>query len=239
MKTVVGLFDTYPHAENAARDLQNAGIAREEISLVASNETEQYAKNPVETNGSGGMAGAAVADAGVGAGIGGTLGLLAGASLFVIPGLGWLAGVGWLAGMLGGAAVGGTIGGIVGVLTHIGISEEDAAYYNEGIRRGAVLVAVRADESESHNVASVLSRAGAMNIEERVAQWRQEGYMPNSMGNSTPNMGNSTLGMGNGIPGIQTGGRNNDGSPDTRGITEKAADAVTGNRVDDKTGAAV
>lgn len=41
---------------------------------------------------------------------------------------------------------------------------------------------------------------------------------------------------GNRIPGIQTGGRNDDGSPDTRGITEKAADAVTGDRVDDKTG---
>jgi uncharacterized protein (TIGR02271 family) len=40
------------------------------------------------------------------------------------------------------------------------------------------------------------------------------------------------------IPGVQTGGRAVDGSdaPDTRGITEKIADTVTGNRVDDKTG---
>jgi hypothetical protein len=41
---------------------------------------------------------------------------------------------------------------------------------------------------------------------------------------------------GNRVPGIQTGGRNADGSPDTRGIMEKAADAVTGDRTDDKTG---
>ena len=231
MKTVVGLFDTYPHAENAARDLQSAGVPRDDISLVASNETEQYAKNPMNTNvstdTSGGMAGAAVADAGVGAGIGGALGLLAGASLFIIPGLGWLAGAGWLAGMLGGAAVGGTIGGIVGVLTHIGIPEVDAGHYNEGIRRGGVLVAVRADESQSSHIASVLSSAGAINIDERVSQWRQDGYMSNSMG------------VGNGLPGIQTGGRNNDGSPDTRGVTEKVADAVTGDRVDDKTGSRI
>ena len=40
----------------------------------------------------------------------------------------------------------------------------------------------------------------------------------------------------NGIPGVQTGGRNADGSLDTRGITEKAADALTGDNVDDKTG---
>lgn len=41
---------------------------------------------------------------------------------------------------------------------------------------------------------------------------------------------------GNKVPGIQTGGRDVDGSPDSRGITEKVADAVTGDRIDDKTG---
>lgn len=37
-------------------------------------------------------------------------------------------------------------------------------------------------------------------------------------------------------PGIKTGGYTNDGSPDTRGILEKAADAATGDVIDDKTG---
>lgn len=41
---------------------------------------------------------------------------------------------------------------------------------------------------------------------------------------------------GNDVPGAQTGGRANDGTPDTRGITEKAADTVTGDPYDDKTG---
>lgn len=36
--------------------------------------------------------------------------------------------------------------------------------------------------------------------------------------------------------GIQTGGRALDGTPDTRGVTEKMADALTGDRIDDKTG---
>ncbi len=40
----------------------------------------------------------------------------------------------------------------------------------------------------------------------------------------------------NGIPGVQTGGHDADGSPDTRGITEKAADTLTGDNIDDKTG---
>jgi len=34
--------------------------------------------------------------------------------------------------------------------------------------------------------------------------------------------------IGNGIPGVQTGGTTTDGTPDTRGITEKAADTLTG-----------
>jgi hypothetical protein len=41
---------------------------------------------------------------------------------------------------------------------------------------------------------------------------------------------------GNGVPGIQTGGTAYDGTPDTRGISEKAADALTGDVYDDKTG---
>ncbi len=46
----------------------------------------------------------------------------------------------------------------------------------------------------------------------------------------------TSTGLGNGIPGVQTGGHAVDGTPDTRGILEKAADAVTGDRTDDKTG---
>ena len=41
---------------------------------------------------------------------------------------------------------------------------------------------------------------------------------------------------GNKVPGIQTGGHAIDGTPDTRGISEKVADAVTGDNIDDKTG---
>jgi len=44
---------------------------------------------------------------------------------------------------------------------------------------------------------------------------------------------------GNDQPGVQTGGRAADGTPDTRGVSEKVADAVTGDRTDDKTGKSV
>jgi hypothetical protein len=41
---------------------------------------------------------------------------------------------------------------------------------------------------------------------------------------------------GNGVPGVQTGGTALDGTPDTRGISEKTADVLTGDKIDDKTG---
>jgi len=46
----------------------------------------------------------------------------------------------------------------------------------------------------------------------------------------------TTIPTGNTTPGVQTGGRTADGAPDTRGVMEKAADAITGDRIDDKTG---
>ncbi|HLJ57307.1 MAG TPA: hypothetical protein VKT77_19880 [Chthonomonadaceae bacterium] len=39
--------------------------------------------------------------------------------------------------------------------------------------------------------------------------------------------------------GLRTGGTDIDGTPDTRGVSEKVADAVTGDRIDDKTGKVV
>ena len=65
---------------------------------------------------------------------------------------------------------------------------------------------------------------------------------PTRTGTSNISGTSGTLGTGadltpgNNVPGVQTGGRNADGSPDTRGLAEKAADAVTGDRTDDKTG---
>ena len=51
-----------------------------------------------------------------------------------------------------------------------------------------------------------------------------------------PSRDNYDASMDTNEPGIQTGGTNADGSPDTRGMMEKTADAVTGDEYDDKTG---
>ena len=123
------------------------------------------------------MGHAVTRDAGVGAEIGGVLGLLAGLSLFAMPGLGFIAGAGWLTGIFTGAGIDAVAGGLVGVLTHLGIPATDAAYYNEGIRRRGVLVAVRTQDNAVTQVAQMLNRAGAVNIEERAGLYRREGLV--------------------------------------------------------------
>jgi len=92
MKTVVGLFDDYTQARNAAVEVERAGVSHNDISVLANNgdNGEHVRRDIVDTHSS--MGHAVTKDAGVGAEIGGVLGALAGASLFVIPGLGWIAG---------------------------------------------------------------------------------------------------------------------------------------------------
>ena len=176
MKTVVGLFDDYAQAKMAAVEVERSGVLHGDISVLANNETEVHGARAAGDAGHG-MGHAVTKDAGVGAEIGGVLGLLAGLSLFVVPGLGFIAGAGWLAGMLTGAGIGAAVGGLVGVLTHVGVPAADAAYYNEGVRRGGTLVAVRAEETAANGIATILSTHGAVNIEERAATYRSEGFV--------------------------------------------------------------
>lgn len=268
MKTIVGLFDDRAQAQTAASQLEAAGIAHNDISFLANNDNRAYGDIPADAGHTDTFVHHTLKDAEWGAGIGGVLGMLAGASLFVIPGFGWIAGAGWLAGLLGGATLGGVVGGLVGALVHVGVPETDAAYYNEGVRRGGSLLAVRADDVQASRVAQILDAAGAVDIENRGAQYRSEGFATpydnapavstasspslvdttykarhypyndsaNTLAQHTPRGADVVEGR---VPGIQTGGTNRDGSPDTRGIMEKTADTLTGDNIDDKTGQAV
>jgi len=85
--------------------------------------------------------------------------------------------------MILGAGTGAVIGGLVGALTSVGVPEEDAAHYTEGVRRGGILLAVKAQDNVAHKVADIIGDDGAVNIEERAAQYRQEGFVPSP---STP-----------------------------------------------------
>jgi uncharacterized protein (TIGR02271 family) len=75
-----------------------------------------------------------------------------------------------------GAGVGAAVGGLVGALTEVGVPEEQASYYAEGVRRGSALVTVEAPEERVDEVVRIMERYHPIDVDERATSWRQEGW---------------------------------------------------------------
>ncbi|HJU04328.1 MAG TPA: YsnF/AvaK domain-containing protein [Nitrospiraceae bacterium] len=54
-----------------------------------------------------------------------------------------------------------------------GLTEDESRDYLEGMRRGGTIVSVRADDTRVDRVLDIMEEHGAVDIEERSAQWRQ------------------------------------------------------------------
>jgi uncharacterized protein (TIGR02271 family) len=67
---------------------------------------------------------------------------------------------------------------LIGGLTNAGVSEHDAEYYAEGVRRGGVLLTVRTTEDLSDKAADILDDAGARDVDEKSREWRSSGWQP-------------------------------------------------------------
>jgi len=171
-KTIVGVFNSVQDAHAAVGELQAQGISREDISVVANKSATGY-----DTMEDRDKTSDVVADAGIGAAIGGVGGLLlSAAGALTIPVIGPILAAGPIAAALTGAGIGAAAGGLVGALTESGVPEEDAKYYAEGVRRGDVLVTVRTDETHADRVCDVLDRHDAIDVEDRVQNWQSRGW---------------------------------------------------------------
>lgn len=179
-QTVTRLFDTYGDAEQAVTALERAGVPSRDISLLAN--TPRGEPEPRVIGSAHGDRAADDAGKGATAGgvIGGVGGLLAGLGMLTIPGIGPVVAAGWLAttaaGVVAGAAVGGAAGGLIGALTRNGVSEEDAHVYAEGVRRGGVLVSVRAPDDMAARVAEMLDRYNGVDARVRGGDYRATGW---------------------------------------------------------------
>jgi uncharacterized protein (TIGR02271 family) len=165
--------------------LRDAGIPSADISLVALDAAGEYGKflTKTTTKVNDSTADGVDKGAGVGALVGGLGGLLVGLGALAIPGIGPVLAAGPLATAVAaivgagvGAAAGGAVGGILGGLIDLGIPEEQAHYYAEGIRRGGVLVTARTNDADTERAHSIMDSYNPVNIEERAAAWRQEGW---------------------------------------------------------------
>ena len=170
--TLVGLFDDRDAAQGAVQDLVSAGISRDKISIIANDSTGTAQTTDTEGNLSGAGASAGISS---GAVVGGVAGLLIGLGFTVLPIAGFLL-AGPVAGLIAGAATGAVTGGVIGGLIGLGIPKEHAELYAEGVRRGGTLVTVQDDASNEDRIRDILDRDGAVDIEERGANWRSSGF---------------------------------------------------------------
>lgn len=154
-RLVTGLFPDRASAESAYGTAQARGYAQDDINLVMSDETRTRhfaGEAGVRTE----LGNKAAEGAGIGGAIGGTVGatIAAIAALgtnLVLPGLGLVI-AGPLAAAAAGAGAGAASGGLIGALIGWNIPEERVKDYEEGIKKGGILMGLRArnDEDAAH-----------------------------------------------------------------------------------------
>lgn len=161
---VSAVFDSHSEAEAAVRELRQAGVDDSALSVIARRNEDSGDYGDADTvevkDKSEGLIKGALAGGGAGA--------LLGIAALAIPGVGPLAAAGAIAAsaipeaMAIGAGAGALAGGLTGLLTKHGVSDEDATYYEQRINDGGVFVSVDTSEAgiSAETARDMLYRAG-------------------------------------------------------------------------------
>lgn len=162
-RTITRSYDNYGDAETAVSRLEAAGVQPDDISIIS------YSPGKIEDD--------ATTGGEIGGIAGGSAGLLAGLAALPIPGVGAALAAGWLIGATAvGATAGAAAGSLIGALTGVGISEDDAHYFAETIRRGGAVVSVRTMESHATAIEKIMDGAGPIDAAARRAEYEREGW---------------------------------------------------------------
>lgn len=163
---LVAAFEDRNAAEMAVDDLEQSGFTADEIGLVIRGSDAvrggMISDAQATKDGKGALTGMAT-----GAGLGAVLGAAAG---FLIPGVGPIVVAGIFSAAFGGAIAGAAIGGIFGALTGLGVSEEEAKYYQSAFDAGHAILAVRCctDSADRCRMATdILRRRGGYDFQMR------------------------------------------------------------------------
>jgi hypothetical protein len=167
-KTILGIFQDRTDVERAIDKFESEGFKPADFSIVMKDKHEaEDLGNDTGAN----VAGGAVSGAASGAVLGGLAGLIAG---IAIPGVGAFLIGGPIAAALGltgaaastvsGAATGAVVGGIAGALMGMGLSREDAEYYEGKVKEGAILLAVPTRENQQELVMSIFDDCNASDV---------------------------------------------------------------------------
>jgi hypothetical protein len=172
-KVITGFFQTQTEGHEAVLALYRAGFSRDEVSFLAGDTRghQTPAVGPA-LKGEG-----TESEAAQDVFIGGAVGLAVGVLALAIPGVGPFLAAGPIAATIGGLTAGVAVGGVIGLLKDHGISEEEAEFYAEGVRRGGALVTVHGiDENREAAAQQVLDDAGAIETEELADEFRRTGW---------------------------------------------------------------
>jgi uncharacterized membrane protein len=166
-KTVIGLMDNPSQAQRVVEELLQSGFDRGDIGIVVKDIREE---------------GEAVFEGSFkGMAIGALAGMLLAATASMVPGLGLVL----VAGPMVGGAIGALAGGLASALMRQGVPEADAHFYAEGVRRGGALVTVNAQNDElAARALEIMKRHGAVDVEQRAAEWKRQGWSGRGDGES-------------------------------------------------------
>ncbi len=167
-KAIVAIYDDIVVAQQVIEDLVKSGVPGITINLITNDSHNQYSRyldkgytSRNEAIRAGDGVGAAV--------VGGLTGTLAELTALTISGIG----LSLAAGPMTPSLIEGNTG-IIGTLVGSGVTETEASYYAEGIRRGGTLISIQS--SNVPQAEDIMNRYGAINIHERVNLWRQTGW---------------------------------------------------------------
>jgi hypothetical protein len=143
--TIVGVFVNHQDAQRAVMDLKSAGFSEEQIGILSRGDDGKVVDGDVDGDTEAGSGAATGAAAGAGLGALWGLGILAG----VLPGIGPAIVGGTLGILLSSAAAGAAAIGIGGALIGLGVSDDEAPFYEDEFKSGRTLVTVKAGAKSS------------------------------------------------------------------------------------------
>ena len=154
---IIGVFENMWDARSSIEALRDAGFPATRVGVLGHDKDgdpdvkslRDLAGNEM---GKGIAAGAAI---GVGGGALWALGIAAG----ILPAIGPVIAGGLLAAVLASAGAGAIAGSIVGSLVGMGISDEEAAYYDEEFRAGNTIVVAQPEDEEERAAAFQIMQA--------------------------------------------------------------------------------
>jgi hypothetical protein len=163
---VVALFPAPAAAAAAVRMLHDAGVPREQISIISRNHDEEsrFAADLNVTPG------AEIEDSALASRLGELSGVILAAIALVLPGIGPIVAAGPLSAGLGEAA-GHVAGGVASALRGAGVEGDRADALEKGVRDGAILLGVHTTQSEVAAVRALVQAGGATQVE--LANWSE------------------------------------------------------------------